>query len=515
MLIRSANLLLSGVLLAGALSAACAAGGAAPQDTVDRLVSDNLRRLGVQPAGLCSDAVFVRRATLDAIGTLPTAEEAARFLEDRNAGKRDAWVDRLLARDEFADYWAMKWCDLLRVKSEFPINLWPNAVQAYHRWIRTAVKDNLPYDRFARELLTASGSNFRVPQVNFYRAVRSKTPEALAQAAALAFLGERAEKWPAERLEGLSAFFSQVGYKCTSEWKEEIVYFNPAASNAQMSATFPDGTRAEFAPDQDPRAVFADWLTGPKNAAFARCAANRVWAWLLGRGISDPPDDIRPDNPPVNAELLDFLARELVAGRYDVKRLYATILKSKTYQLDCVPKSAGPAAERAFAFYPVRRLDAEILIDALNQITGSGEPYMSNIPEPFSHIPEDLRTIALADGSITSPFLSLYGRSPRETGLASERTSEATPAQRLHMLNSSHVQRKLADGRKLLAVLRLAGQSPRETADTLFLTILSRYPTEEELATVSAYREKTGDGRRAALDVAWALINTAEFQYRH
>ncbi len=514
--LRSASALLTAICLAGACSLAASAGVApTAQESVDRLVFDRLQRLGVRPAGLCSDEAFVRRAYLDVIGTLPAPEEVGAFLADRSPCKRDALVDRLLARDEFADYWAMKWCDLLRVKSEFPINLWPNAVQAYHRWIRTAIKENLPYDRFARELLTASGSNFRVPQVNFYRAVQSKTPEALAQAAALAFLGERADTWPRERLEGLAGFFSQVGYKGTSEWKEEIVYFNPAASNAQMSAAFPSGTRVDFAPDQDPRAVFADWLTSPKNPQFARCAANRVWAWLLGRGIVDEPDDFRPDNPPVNAELLDLLAREFAAGRYDLKRLYATVLKTKTYQQDCVPKSSDPAAARNFAFYPVRRLDAEVLIDALNQITGSGEKYTSNIPEPFSHIPENLRTIALADGSITSPFLSLYGRSPRESGLASERPSESTASQRLHLLNSSHIQRKLEDGGKLLASLRQAGKSPREIADTLFLTILSRYPTAEELATVAGYREKTGEGRRTALDVAWALINTAEFQYRH
>lgn len=489
--------------------------GSRPQDQIDALVAGRLSELGLRPAERCPDEVFVRRAFFDAIGTLPTADEARTFLADRSPDKRDALVDRLLERDEFADYWAMKWCDLLRVKSEFPINLWPNAVQAYHRWVRTSIKQNLPMDRFARELLTASGSNFRVPQVNFYRAVQSKTPQALAQAAALTFMGTRAEKWPAARVEGMAAFFSQVGYKSTSEWKEEIVYFDPASSNAQMSAVFPDGTRVEFAPDQDPRAVFADWLVKPGNPWFARCAANRVWAWLLGRGIVDEPDDIRPDNPPSNPRLLAFLESELTAGHFDVKRIYSMILKSKTYQQACVPRADGPEAERHFAFYPVRRLEAEVLIDAINQITGTGEKYTSNIPEPFSHIPENLRTIALADGSISSPFLALYGRPARETGLMSERVSEPTASQRLHLLNSSHIQRKLEQGGRLLATLRQSGQTPRELTETLFLTVLSRYPTGEELADVAAYRTKVGEGRRVALDLAWALLNTAEFQYRH
>jgi hypothetical protein len=328
-------------------------------------------------------------------------------------------------------------------------------------------------------------------------------------------MGTRLEKSPSESQQGLAAFFSQVGYKTTSEWKEEIVFFDPASSNAQMSAVFPDGAPAEFSPDQDPRAVFAEWLLKPGNPWFARCAANRVWAWLMGTGIVDEPDDIRPENPPSNPRLLSFLEHELAAGRYDLKRLCASILKSKTYQQSCVPRSPVPGAVRQFAVYPVRRLEAEVLIDAINQITGTGEKYTSNIPEPFSHMPESMRAIALADGSVTSPFLSLFGRPARESGLMSERVSEPTADQRLHLLNSSHIQRKLEQGGRLLATFREAGQSPREITETLFLATLSRYPTSEELAAVAEYRARSGEGRRVALDLAWALINTAEFQYRH
>ena len=207
------------------------------RDAVDRAVFGALKTQGVTPARLSSDAVFVRRVYLDVIGTLPTADEARAFIDDRDASKRSALIDRLLDRDEFADYWAMKWCDMLRVKSEFPINLWPNAVQAYHRWIRTAIRDNVPYDRFARELLTASGSNFRDPAVNFYRAVQSREPSAIASAVALTFMGARAEAWPKARLDGMAAFFSQIGYKPTGEWKEEIVYFDPAFAPAAAGAS--------------------------------------------------------------------------------------------------------------------------------------------------------------------------------------------------------------------------------------------------------------------------------------
>jgi len=486
-----------------------------PGTRIDMLVFARLQKLGIEPAHLCSDAVFVRRIYLDVIGTLPTAQEARDFLKDQAPNKRPALIDRLLERDEFADYWAMKWCNMLRVKSEFPINLWPNAVQAYHRWIRTSLKENVPYDRLVREMLTASGSNFRKPQVNFYRAVQSKNPQALAQAVALTFMGARAEKWPKERLAGMAVFFSRVGYKATAEWKEEIVFFDLGKTAASASAVFPDGTTVELLPLQDPRAVFADWLIRPTNAWFARNIVNRVWYWLLGRGIVHEPDDIRPDNPPRNPELLNYLEQELIASRYDLKRVYRLILNSKTYQLSSLPRSDRPEAEAEFAFYPVRRLEAEVLIDAINQVTGTTEKYTSRIPEPYTFIPEDQRSIALADASITSPFLDLFGRCPRNTGLESEqRSSLPTAAQQLHLLNSSHIRRKLEQGAKVRALLQPAGNL-RDVANGLYLAILSRYPTAEELAVVQTYAQ-TGDNRRqAGSDLLWALINSAEFQFRH
>jgi hypothetical protein len=202
------------------------AGWATPESKLDRIVFRRLAKLGVTPVP-CSDAVFLRRAHLDVIGTLPTADEARAFLQDPSPGKRTALIDRLLARPEYADYWAMKWSDLLRVKAEFPVNLWPNAAQAYHHWIRTAVRDNLPYDQFARTLLTANGSNFRVGPANFYRAVQNRTPEGIAATVALTFMGTRTEAWPTNQLAGMAAFFAQVSYKPTREWKEEIVFWNP------------------------------------------------------------------------------------------------------------------------------------------------------------------------------------------------------------------------------------------------------------------------------------------------
>lgn len=491
------------------------AGTPAPAGRIDELNFARLARLGLKPAPLCSDAVFVRRAYLDVIGTLPTAIEARDFLRDRSPAKRAALIDRLLGRPEFADYWAMKWSDLLRVKAEFPINLWPNATQAYYRWIHTAVRDNLPYDRFARELLTANGSNFRVGPVNFYRAVQSREPAALARTVALTFLGTRAEKWPAERLAACAPFFARLAYKGTGEWKEEIVFFDPARPlPAGLAApAFPDGTPAVLPPDRDPREVFADWLIRPDNPWFNRAIANRVWSWLLGRGLVHEADDLRPDNPPVDAALLDHLAAELVAARYDLRQLFRLILNSRTYQLSSLT-TADPVAEANFAGYAPRRLEAEVLIDAINQITGTTEKYSSATPEPFTFIPEDQRSITLPDGSITSSFLENFGRPARDTGLEAERNNRLTASQRLHLLNSTHIQRKLEQGPKLQALLRQADE-PGGAIDALYLTFLSRPPTEDERVEALAYFLEHKDQRAAGHDVAWALLNSAEFLLRH
>ena len=489
------------------IATAAFAGEPAPHGKIDQLVSDDWKRLGIQPADRAPDDVFLRRVYLDTIGTLPTADDAAKFLADRSADKRAVLIDRLLERGEFADYWGMKWCDLLRVKSEFPINLWPNAVQAYSHWIHAAIRDNLPYDQFARRLLVSNGANFRVPEVNFYRAVESHEPQAIARAVALTFMGTRTPP------SGMAGFFSQIGYKSTSEWKEEIVYFD--ASKQRPALILPDGKPIRLPPGQDPRAAFADWLAASDNPWFARNAVNRIWFWLMGRGIIHEADDIRPDNPPANPELLAYLEHELVSAHYDLKAIYREILNSQTYQLSSIPRDHNSTSAAHFAAYPLRRLDAEVLIDAVCQITGTAEDYSSPIPEPFTYLPDDQRAIALPDGSISSPFLEMFGRPPRDTGLESERNNLPTAGQRLHLLNSSHIQLKIQQSAALRAILQ-AGGKPRDPIDRLYLTVLSRYPTEEELKTVAAYFQSVqGNKWPAAVDLTWALINSTEFLCRH
>ncbi len=536
-----------------------------PTSRLDKIVFAKLARLGIQPV-LCSDAVFVRRAYLDVTGTLPTAEEAREFIEDpKTKDKRTALIDRLMQRDEFADYWTLRWGDILRIKAEFPVNLWPNAAQAYSRWIRESIASNKPYDVFARELLTSSGSNFRVGPVNFYRAIQNRTPEGIATAVALTLMGARTESWPSDRLADMTVFFSEIGYKPTREWKEECVFWDPfkltealqeekKAKEAKAKAdeakakknkkskkgkkvtdteadevarplprvrtktlvgVFPDGTKVSLPPDKDPREVFADWLITPDNPWFTRSIANRIWAWVMGRGIIVEPDDIRDNNPPCNPVLLAYLEKELRTSHYDLHRFYRMLLTSKTYQFSSIPHSESPEAKANFASYPVRRLDAEVLIDAINKITGTTDLYTSAIPEPFTYIPKDQPAIALADGSITSSFLTLFGRSARATGMANERNNEIDSAQWLHMLNSSHIQQKLERGPKLRAILT-ARRKISETVEQLYLTILSRFPTDDEVKDAEQFLNKKGRSRYYAwIDLSWALINSPEFLFRH
>jgi hypothetical protein len=501
-----------------------------PTNCIDKPILAKLNSLGIQSASPCSDSVFVRRVYLDVIGTLPAAEEVTRFFDDNRLDKRSVLIDELLQREEFADYWSLKWCDLFRVKSEFPINLWPNAAQAYHRWVRSSIRSNKPYDRFVREILTSSGSNFRVPQVNFYRAIQGTEPETVADTVALTFMGSRTDRWPEDRRAGMAAFFAGIRRKRTAEWKEEIIYVDLLGGSPAGRAThaiLPDGTKVALPMGTDHRQVFADWLIRPENPWFTGCVVNRIWYWMFGTGIVHEPDDVRRDNPATNPELLAVLRREFVESEYDLKHIYRLILNSAAYQRSCLPTTDRAEAEAYFAHYPLRRLDAEVLIDAICQITGTTESYSSLIPEPWTFIPGSNRSISLADGSITSPFLELFGRPPRNTGFASERANAPNAAQKLHLLNSSHINDKI-EARATAAPetesrrrgSRRQENSPQELSaeavTDLYLRVVSRYPTGAELDAINQYAASAeAKGYEVLVDLTWALINTSEFLYRH
>lgn len=484
---------------------------------IDRRVFAAMREAGIEPALPCSDEVFLRRVHLDVAGRLPSLEEARSFLRDPAADRRARLIDRLLASEDYVDFWTMRWSDVLRVKSEFPINLWPDAVQAYHRWIRGQVAANRPYDRMATEMLTASGSNFRQPAVNFFRAVPGKGPEPIAAAVALTFLGSRIETWPEPRRREMEALFARLTFKPTAEWKEEIVCPDPARFDA-FDLRLPDMSVVHVAPGADARVAFAAWLT--RSPRFAEAGANRIWAWVFGRGIVHQADDIRPDNPPSVPGLLEDLGKAFAADGFDQRKLLRRILNSRVYQLSAIPRSEDPRVAGLFAAYPVRRLEAEVLLDVLCELTGSREGYMSPIPEPFTHVPPSARSVRLADGSITSPFLEMFGRSNRDSGLISERDNRISDAQRLYLLNSTELQKRLASSPKWRAITRARrNQDARDVVEAVYLTLLSRKPTHQELVIAlgdrAATRESAPPPAAQLEDLVWALVNSKEFLHRH
>ena len=332
-------------------------------------------------------------------------------------------------------------------------------------------------------------------------------------AAALAFMGTRVESWPeAERLQ-FEQFFSRIAFKPTAEWKEEIVYVDPE-QYTELALTTPDGESIQMPATGDPRQVFADWLIQPDNAWFARNIVNRQWAWLMGRGLIHAPDGIRADNPATHPAVLAYLEGELVDSGYDMKHVLRVIMNSRTYQQSAFPKGDSTSAVEHFACYPVRRLDAEVLVDVLCGLTDTKEKYVSMIPEPFTYIPSDTRTIAIADGSITSAFLQLFGRPSRDTGLFAERNSSMTDKQALHLLNSSHVWNKLSNSKWVRQLSK--GELNRERLMPMYLAFYARGPMDEEVRIARQYCAGKGKQRRAAAqDLVWALINSKEFLYNH
>jgi hypothetical protein len=511
-----------------------------PNNRIDELVLAKLKKLGIPPAELSSDEEFLRRAYLDTIGVLPRPDEVRAFLADREPRKRSRLIDRLLERDEFADFWALKWGDLLRIKSEYPVNLWPKAAETYYRWIRQSIAANKPYDRFVTELLTSSGSNFRDPPVNYYRAMSKKEPQTIAETTALIFLGARIgcaqchghpqENWDINDELGLAAFFTQLRFKPTSEWKEEIVFISGASPmrDPKTKQVVPPkflgdcpgfrSTKTGLSPpkDQDLRAVFAAWLTAADNRPFAENIVNRVWFWLLGRGIVHEPDDLRPTNPPENPELLEYLRKELVGHRYDLKHVYRLILNSRTYQLSSQANEANAHDAAHFSHYQVKRLGAEQLLDAICQATETGETYSSWVPAPPpSRLPAGYRAAQIPDANIESPILELFGRPPRDTAYESDRCSQSSLRQALYFVNSDHLEGKVAASGRIKRLLE-ARQSDGQIVDELVLASLSRLPSAKEKQAFLTYIQQHKTNRLQAIrDVFWAVLNTKEFLFDH
>lgn len=490
----------------------------APKPTIDGIVSRDLAAGGRNLNAPVSDEAYLRRVYLDLLGTLPSVAEQDAFLADPSPDRRTRLVEGLFLRPEFADYLSLKWGDILRVKSEYPSNLWPNAVQAYHQWIREAMRTNLGYDKFARALITGSGSNFRDPESNFYRVLPSRDPASCARLVSQTFLG--LGSLDAGTATELGLFFSRLAFKRSMEWKEEIVYTEPlapgsgagpAAGSASVAYRFPDGSRIEASPGTDPRLLLADWLCSSANPWFARAMANRIWSWLMGTGIREPVDEASLGAAEASPALLDFLAKALVDSGWDLRAVYRLVLSSGAY----AQESRGDA-EPAYARYRVRRLDAEVLADALYRVTGRGEAYVSPIPEPFTFIPKENRSISLADGSITSAFLVKFGRPSRDRGLASERSNKVTVDQELYLLNSTALRQGIEQGPLLAETLAIAKTGKPGALAYLYRSLLGRGPSPAEAKTVEAYfKKKGGPSRQTLADIAWALVNSTEFLFRH
>ncbi len=498
---------------------------------IDELVYDKLKALGVPPSGLATDQEFLRRVYLDVIGTLPTSDEVRAYAADTKPGKRARLIDDLLSRDEFADYWSLKWGDLLRIKSEYPVRVWPKAVAVYYRWVRQALAENKPYDQFVRELLTSSGSNFRNGPANFFRAVPQKDPRTIGETTALIFMGQRigcarchghpTENWSFDDDLGFGAFFAKMNFKSTLEWKEEIVYPDPKGvlrnpkNGAAVRPAFPGAETLEMMPGEDPRMRFAGWLTSPENPYFAKNITNRIWFWLLGRGIVNEPDDMRSTNPPQNPELLAYLEKELISHGYDLKHIYRLILNSRTYQLSSEVTKENAQDSTHFSHYLVKRLPAEQLLDALSQVTETSEKFRSIIPEPYTNWPAAFRATHLSDGNAESGFLDMFGRPPRDTAFEEERNSEISLRQALYFINSEQLEGKVSTSPRVNRLLKdMKEDAP--LIDELYLSTFSRFPTVQERQQLVDYLAKRKTARAQAVqDITWAIFNAREFLFNH
>lgn len=497
----------------------------ASENPIDKFAAKMQKKAGIAPSGICTDAEFLRRLYFDATGLPPTAEQADAFLRDQSKDKRKRLVSKLLDSPEFADRLAMKLSDLLRIKSEFPSNLWPNGAQAYHAWLRDAVASGMPFDVMARRMLLSSGSDFKDPPVNFYRAVNTKDAENFAEATALVFMGARTncvkchahpnEEWTQEDGTNLADFFRHMSVKKSKEWKEEVLTLDldqPAVRSGADYFIF--GEKISSPPGRDPREAFAEWLLRPGNPYFARAAASRVWFWIFGAGLVEPADDIRPNKPSLNPEILDFLAREFESSGFRLRRLYELIFTSLAYQRSSVPNATNADDFFFFSRHIPRRLDAESLNDALGTILGVWQPFKSITPEPYAFWPEDFRAGALHDGSVSNPFLTLFGKPGRNSSHLNDRSNAVSMQQLLHMMGSENIRSKL-DNSKFLKDIAKSPTSPEEKVSALYLAFLSRRPSQDEMKACG--RHITEGGKpvlESVKDIAWALANTREFLFK-
>ncbi|WP_245764626.1 DUF1549 and DUF1553 domain-containing protein [Planctomicrobium piriforme] len=501
---------------------------------VDELVFANLKQIGIPPSALCDDAEFLRRASLDIAGHLPTMEETRAFLDDQDADKRNKLIDSLLSSPGYADYFANKWSALLKNRRDATSDKTANF--AFHSWLRDGLLENRPYDQMVRELLGATGDVVSNPPVAWYK--RVKEPEQQLEDVAQLFLGVRMqcaqchhhpfERWSQQDYYSLSAFFSQIGRKPTSTPEEDIIFHKRGTAQAENKKTklpVPPAalgqTPQKILPDEDPRLYLADWMSTPENPFFAKALVNRYWKHFFKRGLIEPEDDIRDSNPPSNPELLDALARHFVESGYDLKSVIRAITRSRTYQLSSVPNELNGVDRQNYSrFYP-RHLQSEVLLDAIDQFTGS--------QTDFPDVPRGTHAVSLPDNSYnkSSYFLAVFGRPDGASVCECERVQSSSLAQSLHLMNSQEMRQKLTLNGGRADQLSKDSRTDAEKVRDLYLMAFSRLPNDVELQATESYLAKprlNAQGqpldpqqakRQGYEDLLWALMNTKEFLFNH
>ncbi|MFP6620262.1 MAG: DUF1549 and DUF1553 domain-containing protein [Pirellulaceae bacterium] len=483
---------------------------------IDALVGKKLTALGLEPSPLADDAMFLRRLYLTAIGTLPSANEITAFLRNDQPDKRNQEIQRVLERDEYADYWTLKWADILMVNPE---KMGPRGAYEFHQWLHQQIQTNRPYDQWVRELITASGNSGKYGPVNFFRA--ATTAEDVTKTVSQAFLGIRMdcaqchhhpfEKWSQDDFYGMAGFFT--GLQRKSLGNDRLLIFHPGhqaakvpASNQLVPTQPPGGKPLEGLDQGDPRIHLASWMTAPGNPYFARLVANRLWKHYLGRGLVEPEDDLRSTNPAANEPLLNYLAQQVIQTGYDLKQVTRLILESHTFQLSSKSNALNYDDHQHHSHYLIRRLPAEVLLDAISQVTGS--------PETFVGMAPGTRAIELWDNRLPSYFLDTFGRSLRESPCECGKSGEPTMAQALHLMNAPEIDAKVTDPAGHARRLARTELSPAEITNQLCLTVLGKPATAREQAVAKALFEK-GTRQAATADLMWTLINCYDFLFIH
>ena len=494
---------------------------------IDDLVLKKLQQLHIPPSPPATDAEFLRRAYLDAAGILPTAAEAEAFLSDRSPDKRTKLIDALLARPEFIDYWAYKWSDLLLVSSR---KLSPAAMWSYYNWIRESVAEDKPWDQFVREIVTATGNTRENGAANYYAIQRE--PIDISENLAKSFLGlsitcarchnHPLEKWTQNDYYSMANLFSRVRLK--NDDRMELTVFSSTSgemNHPRLGRPMPprplDAEPLGFDSPVDRRMYFAQWLTSPGNPYFARALVNRVWRNFMGRGLVEAVDDLRDTNPPTNEELFNALAADFVKHGFDVRYLIRTIMNSATYQTAATPQKDNALDDKYYSHYVIRRLPAEALLDAVSQV--------AQVPEKFEGYPVGMRAMQLPDSRVDSYFLTVFGRPERLQNAVSERQSDPSITQALHVINGDTLNQKLQASGGTVDMLLKLGLSDQRMVEYLFLSAFGRYPTEKERDEVAAdLRGANGknaegwsvDPRRPVLeDLLWAMLTSKEFMFNH